>query len=283
MQEVQERFAEFSQSFTVLMSVYRNDDSDLFRKAIQSVFNQSLQPSKLLLVCDGPVSVGVEKVLSDALISYADRIQIVRLQQNVGLADALNVGLSYIKSTWVARADADDINRYDRFQKTATLLNKEPNAVLLGGVIQEQTISGEKIAIRVVPSSCKDIKRQISKRNPFNHMTVAFRADVVRSLGGYPNVYLREDYGLWIKLISAGHYAVNHESILVDATTNETFFNRRGGYKYARGEFLLQKMLVQYKLKPLYKAILHGGMRGFIFLLPGVIRRYIYLNFLRQQ
>ena len=51
--------------FSVCMSVYRNDKPDDFRVALSSVINQTLPPSELVLVVDGPIGVGLNAVIEE--------------------------------------------------------------------------------------------------------------------------------------------------------------------------------------------------------------------------
>ena len=138
-------------------------------------------------------------------------------------------------------------------------MSKEhPEAALLGGTIQERSKNGKKLSIRRTPLSHQKILKYVIKRNPFNHMTVAFRTNVVRSLGGYPDLHLREDYGLWIKILSAGFFSQNTEAILVDATTGSDMYKRRGGWRYAKAELQLQRYLIHYGFKNNIRAFFDG-------------------------
>lgn len=89
--------------------------------------------------------------------------------------------------------------------------------------------TGRPIAIRKVPSTEKEIRKFICHRNPFNHMTVAFRRSIVSDLGGYPDIFLKEDYALWACMLSRGVKMTNLEYILVNATAGSEMYRRRGG------------------------------------------------------
>ncbi|MGM8900463.1 glycosyltransferase family protein, partial [Psychrobacter sp. 1Y4] len=73
--------------FSLLMSVYPKDNSELFRQALQSILVNSLQPAEVVLVCDGPLTIELEKV-----IDYYDNkfsMILLKLNENVGLGRAL--------------------------------------------------------------------------------------------------------------------------------------------------------------------------------------------------
>ena len=271
----------FRSSFTVLMAVYHKDCPKLFGKAIHSLFNGVITPNKVVIVCDGPLNSDLDDILKSVISQYGDLIQIVRLLTNSGLATALNEGLKYVDTVWVARADADDINRSNRFNVLERLIKDNPKSVLVGGAIQEKTADGQKLKIRRPPSSYTDIKRYALLRNPFNHMTIAFKTDVVKELNGYPNIYLKEDYGLWIKILSAGHICVNTPEVIVDVTAGENLYKRRGGIRNAKSEIQLQKLLVSSGMKSLIRGVLDGLIRAIVFIGPLWLRKILYINILR--
>ena len=52
-------------SFSVLMSVYKSDDPNNLDIALTSIEKQTLEPSEIVLVEDGPISADLEKVIKD--------------------------------------------------------------------------------------------------------------------------------------------------------------------------------------------------------------------------
>lgn len=265
--------------FTVLMAVYKKDNPRLFKEAIESVFKNSLLPEKFLIVADGPLSVDLEEILGH----YADQplLKVMRLPVNRGLANALNAGLEVIDTTYTVRADADDTNLENRFSTLAQAF--QTGSDLIGSDIMEISPEGQRIGLRKVPSSEEEIKKFIKKRNPFNHMTVAFRTKIVQEVGGYPLIHLKEDYALWATLLSRGAKVKNIPEVLVHATTGLDMYRRRGGWKYAFAEFHMQKHLVNVGIKSHFRAWIDGLSRAAIFLAPNSIREWVYLNHLRHD
>ena len=111
-------------------------------------------------------------------------IKIIRLPQNVGLGKALNEGLKHCIYNWVFRMDTDDICLPDRFKKQVEFIKQHPNVVLFSGHIAEFSDDKTKIiGYRKVPIGDKNIKKYALSRSPFNHMTVAFRKDIIEAVG----------------------------------------------------------------------------------------------------
>ena len=271
----------FPGGFTVLMSVYSGDSPALFRMAIESVFANTLQPDAFLLIVDGPVSIEVDQTI----LFFQDRflISVHRLPENIGLARALNSGLAKISTEWIVRADSDDYNLPHRFSAMAEALTASGDSLdLFGSAIVEVDTDGVELAVRWTVADHEGIRRFGSKRNPFNHMTVAMRAALVRTAGGYPDIFLKEDYALWASLIKLNARTANLPDTLVRATTGRAMYGRRGGLRYAVAEVQLQLHLVRCELKGYPAAVLDGLMRATVFLLPASVRVFIYKGFLRR-
>jgi glycosyltransferase involved in cell wall biosynthesis len=271
----------FPGGFTVLMAVYRGDNAELFERAVQSVFANTLRPDAYLLVVDGPIPTALDAIIQRYQAEF--NIQVLSLPVNRGLSHALNAGLEQVSTEWVVRADADDINLPDRFERLAYAVASPEAPDLIGGAIVEVDRDGNVLATRRTPLSHLEIVQYARYRNPFNHMTVAYRCSLVRRCGGYPHIHLREDYALWAMLLFQGATALNLPDVLVHATAGRDFNLRRGGWRYAWGELALQRHLVKCRLKPPFFALLHGLMRGTVFILPPFLRGAVYKKILRSS
>ncbi len=56
--------------FSVAMSIYKNDDPDCLRTAIDSTYRQTLPPSEVVMVGDGPLPDGLLAVVSELEQTY---------------------------------------------------------------------------------------------------------------------------------------------------------------------------------------------------------------------
>lgn len=274
---------DFPGGFAVLMAVYRRDDPELFAMALNSVFDNTLQPSEVWVVADGPITSELEDVLLHSQETHPGLLSIVRLDENRGLAHALNAGLDRIRLPWVVRADADDLNLPHRFAALARLLRARPELDLMSSAILEVAPTGERIAMRVVPETEADIYRFARSRNPFNHMAVAYRREKVLEVGGYPAIHLKEDYALWCLMLAKKARVGNLKEVLVHATAGLDMYRRRGGWKYARAEWVMQGLLVSCGLKSGARALVDGVIRAAVFLAPAAARGLVYKRILRKK
>ena len=267
-------------SFTVLMCTYCKDDPYLLRKSIESVFKNSIKPNYFILTIDGTIPKLNAKIIKKMSNKYPLELNI--LKKNIGLALALNSALCLVKTEWVARADSDDINLKDRFKKQLSFTDKKFDVI--GSNILEIDKSGKLPKLtKNIPVTNQEIKKYLQLRNPINHMTVFYKTELIKSVGGYPNIYLREDYGLWIKLSKKGAIFHNIDEVLVHVNGGKNLYKRRGGLKNAIAELKLQLLLYKCKIKPLFLAFFHLILRGTFLLLPSKIVEKIYIEKFRNN
>lgn len=225
-------------AFDVLMSVYAGDDPISVHSALESVTEQSLPPTRIVLVVDGPIPEPLSVVCREWKDRLQDRLTIVHLEQNVGLARALNIGLTYCREEWVARMDADDFSLPHRFRDQIDFLSKNPDVDLVGGQVEEYDNSLTVLkGTRLVPTNHDDIVRFARTRNPFNHMTVMFRRSAVLAVGGYPpDLVKMQDYGLWGRMFRAGFTGANLPTVLAKVRAGHDLVGRRAGNAYFKYE-----------------------------------------------
>jgi glycosyltransferase involved in cell wall biosynthesis len=271
----------FEGGFTVLMAVYKKDDALLFEKALNSVYSNTLLPNNFILVVDGEVPDGLNKVILKNISNKSFFVH--RIKKNSGLANALNEGLSFVNTEWVVRADADDINLKFRFEMMANFAKTHKNLDVIGANILECEPTGKQICSRLVPELHNSIVKFMKFRSPMNHMTVCYKKNAVISAGGYPNIYLKEDYGLWALLASKGFIFGNLNKILVHATTGPEMFKRRSGLIYVLAELKLQYFLFRTGINGPLLAFTLFIVRSGVFLLPNFVRKYLYLKIFRKK
>ena len=191
------------QKISVLMSVYIKENPTFLKDAIESVQNQTLKPSELVLVEDGPLTPELYQVLDQVEAEFEIPVKRCPLEQNQGLGLALRYGVLQCQYDIIARMDTDDIAVPDRFEKQVQLMEKD-NLDLLGGHIAEFIDNPDEIvSYRRVPTQHADIVAYQRMRSAFNHMTVMFKKDMVLKAGNYEDGLYMEDDLLWLNMIAA--------------------------------------------------------------------------------
>ena len=228
--------------FSVLVSVYHREKPEFLDEALCSIEDQTLPPSEIILVKDGPLTQELEEIiLSHSQNSEID-YKIVVLEKNRGLGEALNEGLKYCSHDWVARMDTDDIAMRNRFEAQFLFLAKNPKVDIVGGWICEFYTDSEICdKERKVPAQHEEIIQFSKFRNPLNHMTVVFRKKAVLDVEGYQSMNGFEDYYLWMRMIVKGKRFANLSEILVKARTGKDMIVRRQGWRYGKDELFFEK------------------------------------------
>ena len=186
--------------FSVSMSVYKGDNAEYFKMALDSIFKQTVIPDEVILVVDGPVNEDINAVIIDFENIY-ETFKVIRLQQNMGHGEARRTGLKACSNNLVAIMDADDICLPYRFEKQLNAFKKNESLTIVGGQITEFVDTPDNVVgIRNVPLSDLEIKEYMKKRCPMNQMTVMFKKDFVDSVDGYLDWYCDEDYYLWLRI-----------------------------------------------------------------------------------
>ena len=265
--------------FAVLIACYHGDEVDRFNAAFNSIIKNTLQPTEIILVQDGPVPVELDKsIQSWAGLNF---VKLVKLKQNTGLANALNSGLEHVTTPLVLRADADDINAVDRFERQVQLLSQGYDVV--GSFVEEVDSENNLLATKIVPEEHQDIMRYMKFRNPINHMTAGFRVEKVRSVGGYPELHLKEDYGLWVLLGSIGCTFRNSKVSWVQVVRDEAMYARRSGLQHVRSELLLQQLLVRNHYNNFLLGALICILRILAMSTPKELKKVLYAKYLRRN
>lgn len=235
------------------MSCYKNDKPSELKEAILSVsLHQTLTPDEIVLVIDGPVSDEIYRVIQELqlLIPY---LKPTPIQENVGLGRALNFGLNKCQNEIIARMDSDDISMSERFEKQKEYLDRN-SLDIVSCYIEE--FSQLNIRTRRVPVKEEKIINSLPHRSPFNHSGVMFKKSKILAVGGYQDLYFKEDVSLWIRLLFSKNRikAGNLADVLVRARFDNSTIARRGGLKYLASEYKILRLYLSslgyFEIKP---------------------------------
>ncbi len=265
--------------YSVLMSVYHREKAEFLRKSVESIYAQSVLPSELVLVIDGPVG----KELSDEVEALQKRFEIkcVALPENVGLGRALNFGLSHCKNEIVARMDSDDIAKPDRMEKQLELMQKTDADIVSAAVLEFRETPDDAQKVRSVPQTHYEIMAFLKKRNPFNHPAVVYKKSVIEGAGGYMDYEFFEDYELFARVLSQGAKGANCREPLVFMRTGSGMYSRRGGVLYVKSINKFYKKMRTLGICGAKETLLCQAPRAAVALLPTAFRRLVYQKFLR--
>ena len=272
-------------TFSVLMPIYIHEKDDELRAAIDSVINQTLMPNEILIIADKDIPQNTNRILEEYKSKFPEIFNPVILDEPANLGKALQIGVKLAKNPIIARMDADDISRRDRFEKQIQYLKEHPEIDVVGSWITEFEDEPTNIyAKRELPLNHADIYNFCKFRNPINHMTVMYKKEAVLKAGNYTARKRMEDYELWAKMIYKEYKFANIPEYLVNARAGQNLIKRRSGLdEFFQYEFTLFKEFFDWgfiNFNEFFKAV---STKFLLRAIPGWLRAFIYNNFLHKS
>ena len=199
---------------TVLMPVHNG--GSFLPEAVNSVLAQTFSDFEFLIVDDAS---------TDQTVAYLQglrepRIRLLKSEQRLQIARALNLGMDHARGEWIARMDADDICLPDRLSRQLDFLKEHPEVGLCGGRI---TYFGFYTGrFHGLPLSYEDVRSSALFDNPFTHPTVMMRRDLFERyhLRYDPDYCPADDYELWVRAMH--HFpAMNMDRVVLRYRTHK--------------------------------------------------------------
>lgn len=197
-----------SPKVSVILSVH--DGEAYLDQAVSSVFQQTFTDFEFVVVDDGSTDRTPE-----VLASVRDPRLVVISQPHAGLTVSLNRAIRQSRGELIARMDADDAARPERFARQVAYLDAHSEVGLLGTGSEEITPSGEVVATVVPPATDSEIRQVLIRRNPFVHSSIMARRELIERAGGYDErLPVAQDYDLWMRVAALTRLANLPESLV---------------------------------------------------------------------
>lgn len=167
--------------------------------ALTSILAQTFADFEVIVVDDRSTDGSLDTVREYE--RHDPRVRVVVLDEQLGVAGALNVGISLATAPLLARMDADDIARPDRFALQVAEMDRDPEVGVLGGQIDVVGDDGapEEMFPWELPRTHDETVWRLLFGCPICHPTVMMRMQVARDLGGYDSTFANEDMELWTR------------------------------------------------------------------------------------
>lgn len=192
----------------VVMSLYNS--GKYLREAIDSVLCQTLSDFEFIIIDDGSKDKG-----ADVVRSYDDkRIRLI-VQENAGLATALNRAIKLATSTFIARMDPDDICFPERLLRQYEYLQGHPEIMVVGSSAICIDEKGEELPM-VSMKKHFEVGALSVPESPCIHPSVMFCRSAFEKAGGYSDKmrYGGEDAVLFNRILAFGEIANIPEALL---------------------------------------------------------------------
>ena len=182
-------------TISIIMPVYNGEQ--YLSESIDSIMAQTFTDWELIVVDDS--STDGSRAIAEDYASRDSRIRVFPNTHEKGLAGALNCCLSHVCGSYIARADADDINAPERLQIEYDYLQTNPQIDIVGSWY-ETFGNNKQQKVREHPSQNIVIAWKYLSNTYFCHPTVLFRKKVLETIAQYPLVVC-EDFAFLSEII----------------------------------------------------------------------------------
>jgi glycosyltransferase involved in cell wall biosynthesis len=263
--------------FSVAFTTFRKDDPDELSTALDSVINQTVSPSEVVLVKNGPVPQALDTVIDSIREAHPGLLSITELPHNRPRGEARQISIEECRHDLVALMDTDDIAVPNRFRLQLEYLREHPTVDVVGGYAAEfDTDPDEPYAVRSVPLEPETVAKKARFRSPLNQPTVMARRRAILDAGGYRPLHLMEDYDLWMRMLGNDATIANVPEVLVKFRAGSEMYRRRGNLRYARAELNLQCDFYKNNFTTLPVLLLNLCTRVPLRILPNRVREFVY-------
>ena len=270
-------------SYSFLTSLYMEEKSDYLIRSIESMLRQTLPADEIVLVQDGPITSELSEVVNFYVQKYPNIFKVVKLDNNLGLGEALKLGVLECKNDWIARFDTDDVMLSNRIETQYEVLCKNPNLDIISSIYCEFSDDANNIVLRNSPEIQEEILEYARRRNPFGHSSILFNKSKVLEAGNYRHYSLVEDYDLWIRMFMKDVQCYNIQKPLVYLRAGKDYYKRRSGIKYLKS---ILQFLKEYRDAGFFGTkdyVVTVCARTVVYLMPFSIRRFVYMRMLRSN
>jgi len=210
--------------------------------AIQSVVNQGYQNWELIIINDGSIDN-----TEDVVFSIKDhRIKYFKLQENIGVSAARNVGLQKMIGSYFCFLDSDDVFTSNSISARIDIFNENPNVNFVDGKV---IVTGSNIndVEYVWEPKLKNInpQRYLVRLDERIFVTISWmfkrkKGTIYSFQNGMTHA---EDLWFFIQYSNSGHYMACNETILYFRRTNQSAMSNLKGLE--NGYLQLLKLLDQ--------------------------------------
>lgn len=270
------------EKYSVLMTVYTNDNPGYFSLALDSMLDQTCPPDEVVIVKDGPIGDELQEIIDERIAKGFPVVQ-YRLEKNAGLGAALNTGVEIARNELIARMDSDDYSCPGRCERQLAEFAKNPGLDIVGCSVLEFSGSIDNIVgERRVPLTNEEIYKFSKKRDPFNHPTVMYRKSAVLAAGGYSDYRKNQDTDLWIKMLRNNAVCMNIEEPLFRFRFDENTYKKRRSWTNTKTLISIRYKAWKTGFNTFGEFLSVAAAQLCVFILPTGFQKFVYRKILRR-
>lgn len=265
------------EQYSVLMTVYKKDNSDYFVQSVNSMLNQTILTNDFVLVCNGELTEELNHHINQYVNQNGGLFHVFRLPENVGLGKALKAGVPLCKNELIARMDDDDISHLDRCEKQLAYFKANPNVDILSSYVYEFEDDPTKATReKKVPLCHNDIVSYSKRRNPFNHSAIMLRKSALLSAGNYSEMRTNQDVDTWLRMLNSGCIGANIGESLVDFRFAKDTYRRRKTWNNTKLMIDVWKSFYKRQYCSLKDYLYVTMVQIAVFIMPTFVLRLLY-------
>tara|TARA_B100000963_G_scaffold152543_1_gene132884 strand:+ start:736 stop:1572 length:837 start_codon:yes stop_codon:yes gene_type:complete len=270
-----------SKNFSVVMPLYFKENHEYFAKSLQSLIDQTLQPSEIIIILDGQIGDDLKKVIDR--YKNNEIIKIIKLEKNHGIGYARRVGIENCSTNIFAVMDSDDICNIRRFELQYNKII-EGEFDVIGGYIEEfDEEVGDLSMIRKLPLRNEDIYKYGKWRMPVNNVTLMFTREVYEMVGGYPDLRSGEDWHLVAKWLANKVKFCNLDEVLVYVRGGKDMIKRRRTFNFQFHQLKVFPYMYKLKYIGFFHLFANVLIRLILIIMPTLVTTFLYKKILRKN
>ena len=171
------------------------------KESIESVLSQTYKNWEMLIVDDG--STDDSPSVIERYVSMDDRIRLIRLNQNSGVAVARNTAIAEAKGRYIAFLDSDDLWMPEKLEKQLQFMEEKNAEVTSTAYFRMDEFGNIKDGVVTVPE--RTTYSALLKSNVIGCLTAMYDISKVGKV--YMSKVGHEDYTLWLRILKMGYDA----------------------------------------------------------------------------
>jgi glycosyltransferase involved in cell wall biosynthesis len=245
------------------------------RRALESVILQEEVDFDIRVVLDGCTDNTLSIVQDFAQEHPLVEMYTVDLAENIGPGLARNlailggkaitkngtIDIPEARGQYISIIDDDDIwDNSLKLKKQQDTLSENPDIAVVGSSVVD-FIDEDGLLIKAIyqPEKYSDTKNQMLLRNPIINSSVMFKKDIFKEMEGFKNMFLAEDYDLWLR-IGRKYQIVNIPDAKIKYTVRKN--SASNAKKYTMAMTILRLIKENGRFYPNYtKSLIKGYLR----------------------
>jgi len=260
------------------------NSSRYISETIESIINQTYSNFEYLIIDDGSTDNSWEIIQKYA--KKDKRIKILRNEKNLGIVKTRNKGLKERapKSKYFAIIDSDDISKLNRLRIQVEFLEKNQDYGLVGSNICIIDEDSNLVGFRQYPSTDNEIRKKITRFNPFTQSSVVIRTMAINQVGLYDEKWdVCQDYDYWLR-IGVNWKLANIDKPLIKYRISKTQVKFTNLKESIKNTYLIQKRAIaKYGYRDnVFNKLLRVSLKSFL-LFPKLLYYIYIIGFLKLK